>query len=256
MVHIVDENADVLGAVFDVVFAERLLYEGGVALHLSFAVVQVDGGFQLVQLLLAERVKLGVVAFVVVFHLKKFHHDVRARTGYDAAPVLYVFQVDEKALHQVFAHVVLLLVEPEKYAQVLKKFDGAGEEQAEVQNVEHVVFHFEDFLPGVGVVRDVYEIVHLRQVDFLVLARDHERRDAQQLQLGSGHLLHRQVAVDYGNRHEQALVREPELAVHVYQPVHQNAAHLLVYLLLVLHVVVLRLGVDALVFLQQQVVVY
>ena len=66
-------------------------------------------------------------------------------------------------------------------------------------------------------------------MDLFELAGDEHRSYAYELQVAPKDLGARKVAVDEIHSEVQRLVSEPELAVHVHQPIYQRCAHVLRY---------------------------
>jgi hypothetical protein len=112
-----------------------------------------------------------------------------------------------------------------------------GHREVELERVEHVLLHGQDFVTRVGVVGDVDEVVHFGGPNLLVLGCQEHGGHAHQLQVLPGHALHAQVPVDEVGCQEQRLWHQLELQVHLNEPVDQNGAHLLVDVRLPRHVI-------------------
>jgi hypothetical protein len=91
-------------------------------------------------------------------------------------------------------------------------------------------------LAGVGAVANVHQVTELRRVDLLVLGRDQETGNTDQLQLGTRDLLELEVAINEVDRQVQSLRHELELQVDLNQPVDEDRTHTLVDVRLPLHV--------------------
>mmetsp|Transcript_22934 Transcript_22934/g.66324 ORF Transcript_22934/g.66324 Transcript_22934/m.66324 type:complete len:280 (-) Transcript_22934:374-1213(-) len=95
----------------------------------------------------------------------------------------------------------------------------------EVQGRDNIAFQPQDLGLRVGVVRDVRQGRGLRGVDLLVLRGDEKGDDAQQLQVPPLDRAKRQVAVDDVDRQVQRLVVHLVLAVHLDEPIDEDAPH-------------------------------
>ena len=116
-----------------------------------------------------------------------------------------------------------------------RRADG-GDRHLVFERLDHLLLHAEDLLLRVGLVRDVDQVLELRRVDLLVLAREEQRRHADELQVRPLDGRPEQVAVDEVHREVQRLGHELELEVHLDQPVDEDRAHLLVDVRLLPHV--------------------
>ena len=145
--------------------------------------------------------------------------------------VLDLGQFDEVASH----HVGLLVV-VEELGVSLEEQVGTGEGDVEPELLEHLAFHLQDLLLGVGFVGHIDEISEIRWVDLLVLARGEKRGNADQLELLPADLGFFEIAIDEVNGQEEGLVDELELQVDVDEPVDENGAHFLIDVCLLGHV--------------------
>ena len=124
---------------------------------------------------------------------------------------------------------------PPKNEPRTRRADG-GDRHLVFERLDHLLLHAEDLLLRVGLVRDVDQVLELRRVDLLVLAREEQRRHADELQVRPLDGRPEQVAVDEVHREVQRLGHELELEVHLDQPVDEDRAHLLVDVRLLPHV--------------------
>ena len=124
---------------------------------------------------------------------------------------------------------------PKKEPLRTRRADG-GDRHLVLERLDHLLLHAEDLLLRVGLVRDVDQVLELRRVDLLVLAREEQRRHADELQVRPLDGRPEQVAVDEVHREVQRLGHELELEVHLDQPVDEDRAHLLVDVRLLPHV--------------------
>ena len=124
---------------------------------------------------------------------------------------------------------------PPKNEPRTRRADG-GDRHLVLERLDHLLLHAEDLLLRVGLVRDVDQVLELRRVDLLVLAREEQRRHADELQVRPLDGRPEQVAVDEVHREVQRLGHELELEVHLDQPVDEDRAHLLVDVRLLPHV--------------------
>mmetsp|Transcript_17104 Transcript_17104/g.46264 ORF Transcript_17104/g.46264 Transcript_17104/m.46264 type:complete len:310 (+) Transcript_17104:562-1491(+) len=107
----------------------------------------------------------------------------------------------------------------------------------EVQLIENPCLHPQDLIAGVGVVRDVHELVHGRWMDLLVLRGDEHTGDADELQLSAVHGTGLQEAVDVVHGEVECLRHKPVLLSDLHEPIDEDATHGGVDVLLTVHVV-------------------
>lgn len=149
--------------------------------------------------------------------------------------VLELLEVEQAQLAQLLGGHVGFAVEVEYLDVAVDELEDAGDGEVELQGVQNVDLHIEHVVFGLGLVGDLHEVAHLRGLDFLVLGADQHAGDSDQLQLAPVHVLLREIAVDRADRHLECFGQQLELEVHLDQPVHKNAPHLLVHVALVLH---------------------
>ena len=113
---------------------------------------------------------------------------------------------------------------------------SAGDGDLVLQSLENLLLHVDDLVAGVGTVADVDQIAQFRGVDLLVLGGDEKARHADELELGSFHLLSLEVSVDEVDREVERLRHELELEMDLNEPIDEDGAHPLVDVGLVLHV--------------------
>lgn len=164
---------------------------------------------------------------------------------------LQVLDVEQAQLAEVLGSHLGLGVEFEHFDLAVDELEHGRHREVELERVEHAHFHVEDFLGGLGLVRDLHEVTHLRRLDFLLLAGDEHAGHAHQLQLRAVHVGNGQVAVDGGNCEVKSFGQQLELEVDFNQPVNQNPTHLFVDVGLGFHLIrvgfVVCLGFEAVV---------
>lgn len=145
-------------------------------------------------------------------------------------------QLDKVLGHQV--HVVAERARMRRLGEAPQKVDGQRAAHVELERFEDVPLHVEDLLLVVRVVGDVHKVTDLRRIQLLVFRCHEQCGHADQLQiLARRRFHHLQIAIDDGDGHEERLLHERELHVHLVQPVDQNAAHLVRHLALVVQIV-------------------
>ena len=105
-----------------------------------------------------------------------------------------------------------------------------------LQRLENLVFHSKNLVARVRMVANKNMLAKWCWVNFFVLAGDEERRDADQLKLGTRNLLSLKVPINQVDGKVQCLRNELEFQVHFHKPVDENRSHSLVDVRLLLHV--------------------
>ncbi len=110
----------------------------------------------------------------------------------------------------------------------MEEINLRGEVHVEVEQGEEFPLEIEELFYRITVVSDFDEITQMRNVGFVVLAGQRQRRDAEQLEVLARHRAPLQVAVDHRHRLEERLALELVALVDVHDPLDQNDVHLLV----------------------------
>jgi len=101
---------------------------------------------------------------------------------------------------------------------------------------KHILLHVEDLLAREGVVSEIDEVFDSRWVDFLVFSRNEQRRDADQLHFRLVHVEEGEVSVNQVDCQVERFGQQFELGVYADDPVHQDRAHVFVYVRLLAHI--------------------
>lgn len=150
--------------------------------------------------------------------------------------------VDDRDLHEVLGHGARVDVVAVGLGDAAQEVDRVRVRQVEADDAEDVALGLEDLVVRVAAVRHVEEVLDRGAHDLLVLGRDEEGRDADELELDERHDAHRQEPVDDVDGEEDRLGQEAELGVDLDEPVDEDAAHLPRHLVLRRHVVGLGHG--------------
>lgn len=156
--------------------------------------------------------------------------DVRRRIRQEA--VVY-----ESNLHEVLGKGTCLDVVVVGLGATAQKVERIGVVESKVQDLEDITFRLEDFLVRVSTVGHVDEVLDRRSHDFFVLGSDEHGRQADELELLERDDPEREEAINDVDGKEKRLGKEAELVVDLDEPVNENAAHLPLQVLLVVHVV-------------------
>ena len=91
-----------------------------------------------------------------------------------------------------------------------------------LEGLQDLALHVQHLRAGELVLTHLEELLEIWRVDLLVLGRDEQRSDAEDVELGLEDLLLAQEAVNAPHCHIQGLRGEAELAMHIDDPLHQE----------------------------------
>ena len=154
---------------------------------------------------------LGDLVIPDVGQFKDLASEIDGRGSQVAWSVLDETVLNLSELDEVASHHVGLLVNIHELGEPLKEQVGTGEGDVEVEFLEHLAFHLQDLLLGVGLVGHVDKVSEIWWVDLLVLAGGEEGSDTNELQLLPTHLGSFEVTVDEVNGQEKRFVDQLEL---------------------------------------------
>ena len=112
--------------------------------------------------------------------------------------------------------------------------------QVKLQARQHAQLHISQLIGRINRIANKDKVFHVRRVDFLELAGDHERGDAHELAHAARDAHARQESVQVIHRQVKRLVFQAVLIADLDEPVNENAAHFGVELWLLAHVILAR----------------
>ena len=98
------------------------------------------------------------------------------------------------------------------------------------------MFHIKDFLSIVGSIRNVDAITNFGRVNLLMLARNKESGDTNELEFRPQDIDSAAVSINDADAKEECFRYETKFHVYLYKPINENCPHPTVYILLLGHV--------------------
>ena len=127
-----------------------------------------------------------LIRYLIMANITSLSHQPEAEEecggGHEGGGHVGHVVLQERHLDQVLGHGVLQHVHVARLGVAAQEVERERPREVEAEGVEHAQLHLADLGGGVRVVRDVHEVVDLRRVHLLHLARDEHSAHAHQLQ--------------------------------------------------------------------------
>jgi len=117
----------------------------------------------------------------------------------------------------------------------VQKLHGGRHSQIELECIQDGHLHLEHLVLGLGLVGDLDEVAGLGGLYLFLLAGDQQAGHPDQLKFGAVGVSLSQIPVDHVDGQLESFGQQLEFEVDLHQPVHENAPHLFVDVLLRTH---------------------